>query len=114
VSIHPGGHVAGTQAHGVGHAASHGPVHASTHTAGTIGTANEIQTTVQSVLGYVNITSIVFFLFGFGLFGYILHNATALLLPLTLTLAGSGGLVFADLLLGLLSRLFGASEGATM
>lgn len=114
VSIHPGGHVAGTQAHGVGHTAGHGPVHASTHATATTGPANDIQTAVQSALAYLNITSIVLFLFGFGLFGYILHNATALLLPLTLTIAGVGGLVIAALLLVLLSRIFGDSEGETV
>ena len=114
VSIHPGGHIAGTEAHGGGHTASHGPVHASTHATGTTGAASDIQAAVQSVFAYVNITSIVLFLFGFGLFGYILHNATALLLPLTLTIAGVGGLLIAALLLVLLSRLFGDSEGETV
>jgi len=114
VSIHPGGHIADTQAHAGGHAASHGPAQGTTHAAGITGAANDIQTAVQSVLAYINITSIVLFLLGFGFFGYILHNATALLLPLTLTFAGAGGLVIAVLLLVLLNRLFGDSEGETV
>jgi hypothetical protein len=114
VAIHAGEHMGGTHAHAGGHAASHDPVHASTHTEGTIGAANDIQAAVQSVLAYINITSIVLFLFGFGFFGYILHNTTGLLLPFTLIFAGAGGLVIAALLLVLLSRLFGDSEGETV
>jgi hypothetical protein len=117
--VHVGGHATG--AHGVGHAATHGPLHAHgpVHTTGHAAsaqgtTANSLQGTLQSVLGYINITSVMLFLLGFGFFGYVLHNTTPFVLPLLLVLAGVSGLVIAILMLLLLSRLFGDSEGATV
>src|SRR5947209_2556688 len=67
-----------------------------------------------SLLGYVNPTSIVLFLLGFGFFGYVFHNTTALALPLALILAAICGLIVVGLLLALLGRVFGDSEGATV
>jgi len=69
---------------------------------------------IQSALSYINITSIVFFLIGFGLFGYVFHNTLQLVALLVLVLAGVSGIVIAALLLLLLSRLFGDSEGETI
>jgi hypothetical protein len=56
----------------------------------------------------------MFFLLGFGFFGYLFHNTGHLMSILTLLLAGISGLVIAALLLLLLGRLFGDSEGATV
>lgn len=58
--------------------------------------------------------NIVLFLVGFGLFGYILHNATTIELPLILVLSAICGLVVAVIFLFLLSRIFRDSEGATV
>ncbi len=120
-SLHVGDHVAG--GHGVGHAAGHAPVHAPApapaHAAGHAAaahntTAQDPLGSIQSALSYINITSIVFFLIGFGLFGYVFHNTLQLVALLVLVLAGVSGIVIAALLLLLLSRLFGDSEGETI
>jgi membrane protein implicated in regulation of membrane protease activity len=118
-SLHVGDHAAG--GHGVGHAAGHAPVHApaATHAAGHAAathstTAQDPLGNIQSALSYINITSIVFFLIGFGLFGYVFHNTLQLVALLVLVLAGVSGIVIAALLLLLLSRLFGDSEGETI
>lgn len=95
-------------------------VHIHTNTVSQQNTAGKstIQHTEQgntaSLLAYFNPTSIVLFLLGFGFFGYVFHNITALALPLTLVLAALGGLIVAGLLLALIGRLFGDSEGATV
>ena len=62
---------------------------------------------------YINPTSIVFFLIGFGFFGYVFHNTAHFLLPITLLLSGVSGLVIAGLLLLLFSRIFSNIEGET-
>ncbi len=116
-SLHVGGPVAG--GHGVGQAAGHVPVHAPTHAAGHAAAAHSTTAqnplgSVQSALTFINITSIVFFLIGFGLFGYVFHNTLQLVAFLVLALAGVSGIVIAALLLLLLSRLFGDSEGETI
>jgi membrane protein implicated in regulation of membrane protease activity len=118
-SLHVGGHVAG--GHGVGHAAGHAPVHAPapTHAAGHAAAAHGTTDqnplgSIQSALSFINITSIVFFLIGFGLFGYVFHNTLQLVALFVLALAGVSGIVIAALLLLLLSRLFGDSEGETI
>ena len=112
------GHVSHTApAHtGTAHAGSHA---ISTHTAsnapaqanggaktGSTGTTTQTQGSISSLFGYINPTSIVFFLIGFGFFGYVFHNTAHFLLPITLLLAGVSGLMIAVLLLLLLSRLF--------
>jgi membrane protein implicated in regulation of membrane protease activity len=68
----------------------------------------------HALFAYINPTSLVLFLLGFGFFGYVFHNTTSLALPLSLSLAVIGGLVIATLLLMLISRIFGDSEGATV
>lgn len=113
-TVHTGTH-AGVQAHGT-HGTGHGPTHPANQAGSAHGTTNgSTQGNVfVSLLGYINITSIVLFLLGFGFFGYVLHNTIHLLAQLTLVLAGVSGLVIAVLLLVLLNRLFGDSEGATI
>lgn len=112
-SLHMDSHVAG--GHGVGHAPVHAPTHAAGHaTAAHSTTAQDPLGSIQSALSFINITSIVFFLVGFGLFGYVFHNTLQLVALLVLVLAGVSGIVIAALLLLLLSRLFGDSEGETI
>src|SRR5438552_16570417 len=69
---------------------------------------------INAVIAFLNPTSVVLFLLGFGFFGYVLHNNTSLTLPLSLALAALGGLVIAALLLALIGRFFGDSDGATV
>jgi hypothetical protein len=66
------------------------------------------------LLSHINLTSIVFFLIGFGLFGYLFHNVVQVVALFALGLAGVSGIVIALLLLLLLNRLFGNSEGETV
>ena len=112
IGVHVGNHAAAvhTPVHG------HGPVHTpSTHTANThASTANDSAGGIQLLFSYINITSVMFFLLGFGFFGYLFHNTGHLMSFLTLLLAGISGVIIAALLLVLLSRLFGDSEGATV
>ncbi len=68
----------------------------------------------SSLLGYINPTSIVLFLLGFGFFGYVFHNTAHLALPFTLILAAIGGMAIAAALLVALSRVFGNSEANTI
>ena len=116
--MHLGGHVGG--AHGVGHTASHalahGPVHAPAHAAGTQSASGNTTSTgnISSILSYLNISTIVYFLIGFGLLGYIFHNTLQFVALLTLALATVSGLIMAALLILLLNRLFGNSEGETV
>jgi len=56
----------------------------------------------------------VLFLLGFGFFGYVFHAAIPLALPFVLILAGISGFIIAGLLLAMLQRVFGNSEGATV
>ena len=110
--VHVGNHTVTvhTPVHG------HGPVHApTTHTAHAhASTANGSAGGIQLLFSYINITSVMFFLLGFGFFGYLFHNTGHLMSFLTLLLAGISGVIIAALLLVLLSRLFGNSEGATV
>jgi len=56
----------------------------------------------------------MFFLLGFGFFGYVFHNIVGLEAPLlVLIFSGLSGLVIAALLLLMITRLFGNSESAT-
>jgi hypothetical protein len=105
--LHVGGHTSGSAPHTVGHA---GGTHAVGHGAST----QQAQGNAISILSYVNPTSIVLFLLGFGFFGYVFHNTAHLALPMTLLLAGAGGLVIAVLMLVMLMRVFGDSEGETI
>ena len=111
--VHIGGHVG---AHSVSHAATHGPTHATGHAAGAHGTSGTSTQagSIQSLFPYINLTSIVFFMIGFGLFGYLFHNVVQLVALFALGMAGVSGIVIAVLLLLLLNRLFGNSEGETV
>jgi len=98
-TTHTGSHAVST------HPASNAPAQA--HGGAKTGSASQAQgSTSSSLFGYINPTSIVFFLIGFGFFGYVFHNTAHFLIPITLILAGVSGLVIAGLLLILLSRLF--------
>ncbi len=68
----------------------------------------------SSLLSLLNPTTIVLFLLGFGFFGYVFHNITDWFIPLALLGAAIGGIVITALLLALLTRLFGDSEGETI
>jgi len=120
INLHVGGHTSGAAPHTVGHVGgthtvAHGGAHAAGHGASTQHTAAQhAQGNALSILSYVNPTSIVLFLLGFGFFGYVFHNTAQLALPITLLLAGAGGLVIAVLMLVMLTRVFGDSEGETI
>ena len=112
--MHLGGHVGG--AHGVGHTASHAPAHTAAHTTGTQSAGDKTTQAgnISSILSYLNISTIVYFLIGFGLLGYIFHNTLQFVALLTLSLAGVSGIIVTALLILLLNRLFGNSEGETV
>src|SRR5438552_1803439 len=118
--LHLGGHAQSGAPHSVGHTGgthvvSQGSAHAPGHGVTTQQTTtHSTQGSTLSVLSYVNPTSIVLFLLGFGFFGYVFHNTTGLALPLTVVLAGASGLVIAILMLVMLARVFGNSEGETI
>lgn len=107
-------HVGGLHGHGIH--VGHGIAHTSSGavTKGSVPQQGQGNGDTFSLLSYINITSIVLFLLGFGFFGYVFHNTTSLILPLTLVLAALGGLLVAALILSILSRLFGDSEGETI
>lgn len=110
---HSVGHAIGPAggSHVISHGTAHSPIHApTTQQAGT----HSGQGNTFSLLSYANPTTIVLFLLGFGFFGYVFHNTTHLVLPLILALAGVGGIVIAMLMLIMLARVFGDSEGATV
>ncbi len=124
--LHLGGHAPATHAvshvgaahapaHGT-HVASHAPAHTNPagHGAGAQQTSNQsAQGSGLSPLSYINLTSVVLFLLGFGFIGYVFHNTAHLLLPITLILAVLGGVVLALLLLMLISRIFGGTDVST-
>jgi hypothetical protein len=85
-----------------------------THLVHPTTSANQSSGHGNTVLTYLNPTSIVLFLLGFGFFGYVFHNNTTLALPLSIALAVASGLIIAGLLLALIGRVFGDSEGATV
>ena len=104
--LHVGGHASLPHAGGT-HVVSHAPQvgsHGTTPTAGQgvqpqqAGSQNA-QGSDFSIFMYINPTSVVLFLLGFGFFGYVFHNTTQLMLPLTLAFAGVGGIVIAALML---------------
>ncbi len=123
VNLHVGQH-AGVHTGGM-HTAIHGhvPTTYTTHTTHAPGQAANTHSTARastqghgdSFFSYVNLTSIMLFLLGFGFFGYLFHNIVHLVVPLlTLAFAGVGGVVIAALMLIMIARLFGDSEGATV
>lgn len=103
--IDVGGHAG--DAHGI-HATHTHLIHPTTHTSHQGGGQ------AHSFLSYLNPTSVVLFLLGFGFFGYLFHNTTTLALSLVLPLAVLSGLLIAIMLLVMLNRLFGDSESATV
>ena len=105
VGHHVGAHVG--QLHGV-HTAGHTTTHANAANKAHPGGHS------QSWASFLNPMSIMFFLLGFGFFGYLFHNIVGLEAPLLVLLfAGLSGVVIALLLLYMLTRLFGNSEFAT-
>ena len=101
---------------GVHHAVAHHHLHTGTHQRIHIGgqADKSHHGTSNSVFSYLNPTSVVLFLLGFGFFGYLLHDITDLTLPFILIIAAISGFIIASLLLVLLARLFGDSEAATV
>ena len=95
------------------HVVSNGSAHTSGHTAtshATSHTHSSTQDQHQSTLTFINPTSVMLFLLGFGFFGYFFHTTIHAVAALTLLMAGIGGIAVAGLLLILLSRLFSGSE----
>jgi hypothetical protein len=98
------GHHTGVHAHTAAHTAAHTHASSKTHVSGHN----------QSLASFLNPTSIMFFLLGFGFFGYVFHNIVGLEAPLLVLLfAALSGIVIALLLLSLIVRIFGNSESAT-
>ena len=113
-----GGHGSGSHVvhAGTGHAGHIGHVgnelhgaHAHVHSNGQGALSHNV-----SLFAFVNPISIALFLLGFGFLGYVFHNTADLIFPLTITFAFLGGLVVAALLLALIGRIFGDSEGETI
>lgn len=112
-SMHAGSHAGSA---GTGHTANSGRAPGATSanaTQGTVANANQ-QGTAQSLLSYINLTSIVLFLLGFGFFGYVFHNTVGLVAQFALALALVGGIVVAALLLLMLNRIFDTSGDGTV
>src|SRR5438094_407090 len=77
------------------HTVSHGPAHTSGQTAGSHGTSHAHGSTQgqhQTALSFINPTSVMLFLLGFGFFGYFFHTTIHIVAALTLILAGIGGI----------------------
>ncbi len=109
VGVHTGHH---TGVHASGHA------HVAPHTTGRTQARSISKTHAsghnQSWASFLNPTSIMFFLLGFGFFGYVFRNIVGLEAPLLILLfAALSGVVIALLLLSLIARIFGNSESAT-
>jgi hypothetical protein len=101
------GHGAAHATHAVGH---HVDAHIGQHTGVHAHTSGHN----QSWASFLNPTSVLFFLLGFGFFGYVFHNIVGLEAPLLVLLfAGLSGMIIALLLLYMITRLFGNSESAT-
>lgn len=110
---HHGGSIHATGTHTV----SHGPAHTSGHAASSHGTSHAHTSTQghsQTLLSFINPTAIMLFLLGFGFFGYLFHNTIQAVAAITLILASIGGVIIAALLLMLVGRIFGDSEGETV
>lgn len=109
VNVHTG-HQAGIHTGGHAHTASQTTGHAHAH----VGGKTQASGHNQSLASFLNPTSIMFFLLGFGFFGYVFHNIVGLEAPLLVLLfAGLSGILIALLLFSMLARLFGNSESAT-
>ncbi len=110
-----GVHTAGTHAPAAPHTIGHTPAHITGQAAGSHSTTHDSsQGQNQSLLSSLNPMSIMLFLLGFGFFGYFVHNTIHFVAALTLIFAAIGGVAVAVLLLILVGRLFGDSEGATV
>src|SRR5436305_5063588 len=99
------------------HAVSNGSAHTSGHTSGSHSTSHAHASTHGqhlTFLAFINPTSVMLFLLGFGFFGYFFHTTIHAVAALTLILAGIGGIAVAGLLLILLSRLFGGREESSV
>jgi hypothetical protein len=113
-----GGHHAGGALHHIGVGSHHAVTHV--HAGGTpTGHANHHHTATHggshlALFSYVNPTSIVLFLLGFGFFGYVFKNTSSLALPLLFLVAAISGFIITALLLALIGRLFGNSEATTI
>jgi hypothetical protein len=100
------------------HAAGHGTQgtihsHAVGHPAHVPQVANH-RSFFSSAWTFINPTSVILFLFGFGFFGYVFHNTANLALPFSLLLAAVGGVFIAAIILALLTRVFGDAEANTI
>ncbi len=126
----------GNLGHGASHAGTHTGTHVGTHTATHITTHAATHTVhvahvtphgahgthgqqasghASAMMDYLNPTSVMLFLLGFGFFGYLFHNIVGFEAPLLALLAALlGGIVIAALLLIAIGRIFGNSEGATV
>ena len=102
-------HHVGTGSH-VGHA-GHGPVSHGTHAHTPTGNGQSTQGNHFSFLAVINPMSIVLFLIGFGLLGYILHTATPFSFSFLVVFSALGGLVLAGVLIMFLNRLFSTEIG---
>jgi len=124
-SLHTGGHAhiathAGASSTHSTHVAVHG--HGTPQAVGHVGqtggaqhaSGHGAQGHTFALLSYINPTSVVLFLLGFGFFGYVFHNTAHLMLPLTLVFSAISGIIIAALLLLMLSRIFGDSEANTV
>ncbi len=117
--VHLGGHVGGSTHQMIQHINStqQAVKVQTTHTNQPASVQNAPHQATQggsSLFSLLNPTSIVLFLLGFGFFGYVFHNITDWFIPLALLGAATGGIVITALLLALLTRLFGDSEGETI
>jgi hypothetical protein len=102
------GHHTGVHVHTTAHTTGHAHTNAHAAQKGHTGGQN------QSLASFLNPTSIMFFLLGFGFFGYVFHNIVGLEAPLlVLIFSALSGVVIALLLLLMITRLFGNSESAT-
>jgi hypothetical protein len=111
--VHQGGVVHTTGAHTV----SNGSAHTSGQAAGSHHTSHAHPSTQGQHLtftAFINPTSVMLFLLGFGFFGYFFHTTIHALAALTLILACIGGIAIAGLLLILLSRLFSGREESSV
>jgi hypothetical protein len=117
--VHLGGHVGGSTHQMIEHmnAAQHAVTPHGTHMPHSANTHTTPQQTVRSgfsLFVFLNPTTIVLFLLGFGFFGYVFHNLADWLLPFTLFGAAIGGVIVAALIIMMLARIFGNSEGETI
>lgn len=110
-SLHGGDHAA-AHADQATHHHVHTGLHPHTHTASAH--SSDSANPVASFFAFVNPTTIVLFLLGFGFFGYVFHNVISFAVPLTLALALVSGMIIAAIMLATLNRMFGDSEGATV